>query len=345
MSTTATQQPSAQEVQKHRRLLGQSDLLITSIGFGAWAIGGGQWEFSWGPQDDQESIAAIRRAVSLGVNWIDTAAVYGLGHSETVVGRALREIPASERPYVFTKCSIVWDDKRVLSHNLTAQSIHAECEQSLRRLGVGAIDLYQIHWAGWRGRPESASPGSVEEAIGALADLQRAGKIRHIGVSNFNAGQLERAAKLATIASLQPPYSMLRRDIEAEVLPWCQAHNVGVIVYSPMLSGLLTGSMTRERAASLPADDWRRRNPEFQEPKLSRNLALIEELRAIGAPHHRSPGEVAIAWTLRLPAVTGAIVGSRSASQIEGVIGAATFRLNEAEIARIERALAKVTAA
>jgi aryl-alcohol dehydrogenase-like predicted oxidoreductase len=344
MSTAATNLPSVQEVQQHRRLLGQSDLLITSVGFGAWAIGGAQWEFAWGPQNDQESIAAIRRAVSLGVNWIDTAAVYGLGHSETVVGHALREIPLSDRPYVFTKCSLVWDENRVLSHNLTADSIRGECEQSLRRLAVEAIDLYQIHWAGWRGRPENLSPGSVEEAVGALADLQRAGKIRHIGVSNFDVGQLERAAKLATIASLQPPYSMLRRGIEAELLPWCQAHNIGVIVYSPMLSGLLTGSMTRERAASLPADDWRRRNPEFQEPKLSRNLALIEELRAIGAPHHRSPGEVAIAWTLRLPAVTGAIVGSRSASQIEGVIGAATFRLSDAEIARIEQALGKVTA-
>jgi aryl-alcohol dehydrogenase-like predicted oxidoreductase len=344
MSTIARQLPSAQEVQQHRRLLGQSDLSITSVGFGAWAIGGGQWEFSWGPQDDEESITAIRRAVSLGVNWIDTAAVYGLGHSETVVGRALSDIPAGERPYVFTKCSIVWDDKRVLSHNLKAKSIHAECEQSLRRLGVGAIDLYQIHWAAWRGLPENSSPGSVEEAIGALADLQRAGKIRHIGVSNFNSGQLERAAKLATIASLQPPYSMLRRGVEAEILPWCLAHDLGVIVYSPMLSGLLTGSMTRERAASLPVDDWRRRNPEFQEPKLSRNLDLIEELRAIGAPHGRSPGEVAIAWTVRLPAVTGAIVGSRSASQIEGVIGAATFRLSDAEITRIEQALAKVTA-
>jgi aryl-alcohol dehydrogenase-like predicted oxidoreductase len=343
MSTAATNLPSVQEVQKHRRLLGQSDLLITSIGFGAWAIGGSQWEFAWGPQNDQESIAAIRRAVSLGVNWIDTAAVYGLGHSETVVGRALREIPSSDRPYVFTKCSLVWDENRVLSHSLTAESIRGECEHSLRRLGVEAIDLYQIHWAGWRGRPENLSPGSVEEAVGALADLQRAGKIRHIGVSNFDVGQLERAVKLATIASLQPPYSMLRRGIEAELLPWCQAHDIGVIVYSPMLSGLLTGSMTRERAASLPADDWRRRNAEFQEPKLSRNLALIEELRAIGAQHHRSPGEVAIAWTLRLPAVTGAIVGSRSASQIEGVIGTATFRLSNGEIARIEDALAAVT--
>ena len=327
------------EVQGQRRRLGQSDLSITPVGFGAWAIGGGQWEFAWGPQDDRESIAAIHRAVSLGVNWVDTAAVYGLGHSEEVFGRALRDLPSGDRPYVFTKCSLIWDSQRIVSHSLEAASITGECERSLRRLGVETIDLYQIHWAAWKGQPENASPGSLEEAIGALTDLQRAGKIRHIGVSNFNTGQLERAAKLATIASLQPPYSMLRRGIEAEILPWCQAHHVGVIVYSPMLSGMLTGSMTKERAENFPADDWRRRNPEFQEPRLSLNLALVEKLREIGSRHQLSPAEVAISWTLRNPSVTGAIVGSRSTKQIEGVIGATTFRLSAAEIAEIDKAL------
>ena len=324
-----------------RRPLGRSNLAITPVGFGAWAIGGGQWEFAWGSQDDADSVAAIRRAIQLGVNWIDTAAVYGLGHSEVVVGKALRDIPKAQRPYVFTKCSLVWDDAREVRHNLEAASIKRECEASLERLGIDTIDLYQMHWPAWKGGPESASPGSVEEALGAMLDLQKQGKIRFIGVSNFNAGQLERALKVAAITSLQPPYSMLRRAVERDVLPWCEKNNVGVIVYSPMLSGLLTGSMTKERAANLPSDDWRRNNPEFQEPKLSKNLELVETLRTIGERHGRTPGEVAIAWTLRLPAVTGAIVGGRNAKQVEGVVGAATFRLSQAEIAEIAAALMK----
>jgi aryl-alcohol dehydrogenase-like predicted oxidoreductase len=342
MSTAVTNIPSIQDLAAAKRRLGRSSLSITPVGFGAWAIGGGQWEFAWGAQDDADSVAAIQRSIKLGVNWIDTAAVYGLGHSETVVAAALRDVSKRERPYVFTKCSLVWDASREVSHSLRAASIKQECENSLKRLETETIDLYQIHWPAWKGGPESASPGSVEEALGAMVELQKQGKIRFIGVSNFNLEQLERASKVATITSLQPPYSMLRRGVEQDLLPWCEKNGVGVIVYSPMLSGLLTGSMTKERAANLPADDWRRNNSEFQEPKLSKNLELVETLRTIGQRHGRTPGEVAIAWALRLPAVTGAIVGGRNAKQVEGVVGAATFRLNRAELAEIEAALAKL---
>lgn len=309
-----------------KRKLGNSDMEITPIGFGAWAIGGGDWAYSWGEQDDTQSIAAIRRAVELGVNWIDTAAVYGLGHSEEVVARALDGV--SNRPYVFTKCSMVWDEKREVGSSLKADSIRRECEASLRRLKVEAIDLYQIHWP----NPDE----DIEEGWSTMAALQKEGKVRWIGVSNFNVEQMKRAQKIAPITSLQPPYSMLRRGIEAEILPFCEQNNIGVIVYSPMLSGLLTGKMTKERASNFPADDWRRRNAEFQEPKLSRNLALVEVLREIGDKHGRSPGEVAVAWTLRKPAVTAAIVGGRSAEQVEGVVGAGKLRLGDDEIARIE---------
>ncbi len=319
------------------RQLGRTDLRITPIGFGAWAIGG-EWRFGWGPQDDADSVAAIRRAVSLGMNWIDTAPAYGLGHSEEVVARALADIPRAERPYVFTKCSLVWGDDRVVRHDVSGASIRREVEQSLRRLQVDVIDLYQMHWPRWASQSEP-SPGSVAEAWETLADLQRQGKVRHIGVSNFTVEDLETAERIAPVGSLQPPYSMLRRAIEADVLPYCEDHNIGVIVYSPMLSGLLTGAMTRERVAGLAASDWRRNNKEFQEPNLTRNLALVEVLRGIGARHGRSAGEVAIAWTLRHPAVTGAIVGGRSAAQVDGVIGAMDFRLSEAELTEIERAL------
>ncbi len=324
------------------RTLGNSDLVITPVGFGAWAIGGGDWEFAWGAQDDRESIEAIQQAVKLGMNWIDTAAVYGLGHSEEVVGQAVRDIPSADRPYIFTKCSLIWGADRKVGHSLESASIKQECEHSLGRLGLETIDLYQIHWAGFRGGPESASPGSVEEAVGALGDLQREGKIRHIGVSNFNVDQLQRASKIATIASLQPPYSLVRRDIEAEILPWCKANHVGVIVYSPMQSGLLTGTMTHERIAQMPQDDWRRNNPQFKEPALSKNLEFVESLRPIAKRHDSTPGEIAIAWTLRNDQVTGAIVGSRSSKQVEGVIGAATIRLTAEELAEIDKALAKL---
>ena len=328
-----------------KRQLGSSDLSITPIGFGAWAIGGGGWMFGWGPQDDEESIQAIRHAVDSGINWIDTAAVYGLGHSEEVVGQAVKAIPEADRPYVFTKCSLAWDDARTIRHDLHGESIRRECEGSLTRLGVAAIDLYQIHWPKWPASAPGTDPGTIEEAWETLAALQKEGKVREIGVSNFSVAQLERINAIAPVASNQPPYSMLRREIEADLLPWCAGHQVGVIVYSPMQSGLLSGAMTRERVAAFPPDDWRRNNPRFQEPELSRNLMIVEKIRAIGARHGRSAGEVAIAWTLRLPAVTGAIVGARSPAQIDGVIGAGAFRLSKEEILDIERLLAAAKAA
>lgn len=320
------------------RTLGQSDLKIAPLGTGAWAIGGGQWEFGWGSQDDQESIAAIRASLERGMNWIDTAAVYGLGHSEIVVGRALRELRT--RPYVFSKCSLVWDASGKVLHNLQAASIRREAEASLNRLGIDTIDLYQIHWPAWKGAPESASPGSIEEAVGALAKLRDEGKIRHIGVSNFAAPQVERALKVAPIVSLQPPYSLLARGVETSILPFALEHRIGVIVYSPMASGLLSGAMTRERIAAFPDDDWRRNNPNFKEPLLSRNLRLVETLRTIGKRHNATPGEVAIAWTLRNPAVTGAIVGVRSAQQVSGIAGAAEITLGADDVSQIEQNLA-----
>ena len=306
--------------------LGNSDLFITPIGFGAWAIGGSGWEFAWGNQDDRESIAAIREALDAGINWIDTAAVYGLGHSEEVVARALAGV--RERPYVFTKCSMVWDERRQIGHSLKADSIRRECEASLRRLRVDAIDLYQIHWPD----PEE----DIEEGWAAMAALQRQGKVRHIGVSNFNVAQMKRAQAVAPIASLQPRYSLLHREIEAEILPFSARENIGVIAYSPMASGLLTGAMTAQRIAGLPADDWRRGHSDFQEPRLSRNLKLVRLLRAIGNHHGRSPGEVAVAWVLREPAVTGAIVGARRPAQVRGMVGAAEFRLGPRELTEIE---------
>jgi len=324
------------------RTLGQSNLRITPIGIGAWAIGGGKWEFAWGAQDDSESIAAIHAGLDRGMNWIDTAAVYGLGHSETVVGRAIKGLQM--RPYVFTKCSLVWDESGNISHNLQAASIRREAESSLKRLGVDTIDLYQIHWPAWRGGPESASPGSIEEAVGALAKLMAEGKIRHIGVSNFNAQQMQRALRVAPVTSLQPPYSLLATDVESSILPFALDHNIGVIVYSPMASGLLSGAMTRERIAALPEDDWRKHSPNFQEPLLSRNLRLVERLRAIGQRHYATPGEVAIAWTLRNPAATGAIIGVRSAQQANGIAGAADLKLSANDILVIEQALTRQAA-
>jgi len=315
------------------RQLGQSDLNITRIGIGAWAIGGGKWEFGWGPQDDQQSISAIRAGLDLGINWIDTAAAYGLGHSETIVGRAVQGLES--RPYIFTKCSLVWDDAGKISHNLQADSIRRECEASLKRLGIDAIDLYQIHWPAWKGAEESASPGSIEESVGALAELRDQGKIRHIGVSNFDVQQMRRAQGIAPITSLQPQYSLIATDVATETLPYVLSQHIGVIVYSPMGSGLLSGAMTRERIATMPDDDWRKGNPNFQEPLLSRNLQLVERLRLVGQRHGASPGEVAIAWTLTNPAVTGAIVGVRSARQAQGVAGAANLDLTQDEIAQI----------
>lgn len=312
------------------RKLGNSDLHITPLGIGAWAMGGGGWAFAWGPQDDDESIGAIHAALDRGINWIDTAAVYGLGHSEEVVARAIKG--RSKRPYVFTKCERIWGEDRQIGKSLKRESILAECEASLRRLQIDTIDLYQIHW------PEPDE--DIEEGWATLAELQKQGKVRWIGVSNFNAQQLARAQAIAPITSLQPPYSMIQTEIEKEVLPFCAKHNIGTIVYSPMKSGMLTGAMTRERIANMPDDDFRKRTPNFQEPLLTRNLKLVELLREIGNSHDRSPGEVAIAWTLRRPEVTGAIVGMRSPKQVDGVIGAAEFRLSEDEINRIDNALA-----
>ncbi len=311
------------------RQLGNSDLQITPLGIGAWAMGGAGWAFSWGPQDDDESVGAIHAALDKGINWIDTAAVYGLGHSEEVVGNALKG--RSNRPYVFTKCERVWGEDRQIRKSLKRDSIFQECENSLRRLQVDAIDLYQIHW------PEPDE--DVEEGWSALAELKKQGKVRWIGVSNFSAQQLARAQAIAPITSLQPPYSMIQPEIEADILPFCGRHNVGVIVYSPMKSGMLTGAMTRQRIDNMPPDDFRKRTPNFQEPLLTRNLDLVELLREIGDSHGRTPGEVAIAWTLRRPEVTAAIVGMRSPQQVDGVVGAAEFRLSEEEIGRIERAL------
>ena len=310
---------------------------ITPVGFGAWAIGGSGWEFAWGPQDDADSIAAIHRALELGVNWIDTAAVYGMGHSEEIVARALKEW-RGPRPHVFTKCVLRWDEKGKVGMDFSAASIRQECQDSLRRLQVDIIDLFQIHWP-----PDDNGP-RLEEAWQTLAALKKEGKVRWIGVSNFNAQQLQRAEKIAPVTSLQPPYSLIRRKIEEETLPYCEKQGIGVIVYSPMASGLLTGAMTRERAAALPPDDFRSRNPEFREPRLSKNLELVERLRQIGARHGRTPGEVAIAWTLRHPAVTGAIVGARNAKQAEGVMRAGELKLSAGEIAEIEGSAALATA-
>jgi aryl-alcohol dehydrogenase-like predicted oxidoreductase len=306
--------------------LGNSDLHITPLGVGAWAMGGAGWLFSWSHQDDGASISAIHAALDAGMNWIDTAAVYGLGHSEEVVARAL--IGRANRPYVFTKCARIWDENRQIGKSLKADSVRRECEASLRRLKVDVIDLYQIHW------PEPDE--DVEEGWATLARLKEEGKVRWIGVSNFNLDQLKRAQAIAPITSLQPPYSLNRREVEADVLPYCVEQNIGVIAYSPMGSGLLTGAMTRERITNLPEDDWRRRSPQFREPLVTRNLKLADKLKEIAARHNRNAGQAAIAWALRNGVVTGAIVGVRSREQVAGVIGAMEFRLSEVELNEIE---------
>jgi aryl-alcohol dehydrogenase-like predicted oxidoreductase len=302
---------------------------ITPIGVGAWAMGGGGWEFGWGPQQDVDSLAAIHEALDRGINWIDTAAVYGLGRSEQIVGRALKG--RTKQPFVFTKASMVWDEEGKIGHALKATSIRREVEDSLRRLDIDVIDLYQIHW------PDPDS--DIEEGWTEMARLKEEGKVRYIGVSNFNVRQMKRAQRIAPITSLQPPYSILAREVEEEVLPYALRSNIGVIVYSPMYSGLLSGAMTRARIAQLADDDWRRRNPNFQEPLLSHNLRVVELLREIGDRYGRTPGEVAIAWTLHNFAVTAAIVGIRTAKQVDGVIGAADFRLDVLEAAQIDLVL------
>ncbi len=308
------------------RKLGRSDLDITRIGFGAWAVGG-DCQFGWGSQDDADSIAAIHRALEQGVNWMDTAAVYGLGHSEEVIGKALKD-RRGDRPYLFTKCGMVWDAAGKVDYSLRADSIRSECENSLRRLGVDVIDLYQAHWP-------ADDLDETLEGWAEMAKLRAEGKVRWIGASNFSREELARAQAIAPVTSLQPPYSLLKRGIEEEILPYCLEQNIGVIVYSPMASGLLTGTMTQERAASLPENDWRRGNAEFKEPKLTATLALAERLRAVGKRHGCSPGETAIAWTLRHPAVTGAIVGARNAMQVDGILGGADLALSDAEVSEV----------
>jgi aryl-alcohol dehydrogenase-like predicted oxidoreductase len=319
------------------RKLGNSDLYITPVGYGAWAVGGSGWQFGWGSQDDEDSIAAIHRSLELGVNWIDTAAVYGMGHSEEVVARALKSW-SGQRPYVFTKCGLRWNKQGEVRKVLSADSIRHEVEDSLRRLAVDVIDIYQIHWP-----PDPDSP-QLEEGWSTLADLKREGKVRWIGVSNFNVEQLRRAQAIAPVTSLQPRYSLVHREVEDEVLPYCVNEGIGVIVYSPMSSGLLTGAMTHERAATLPNDDWRKNHPDFTEPDLSRNLVLVERLRQVARRHDRSVGEVAIAWTLHNPAVTGAIVGARNARQAEGVMRAGDLDLSNEALDQIESFFSEMAA-
>jgi aryl-alcohol dehydrogenase-like predicted oxidoreductase len=317
------------------RRLGTTDLEITAVGFGAWAIGGGGWAYGWGPQDDSRSIAAIHEAVRRGVNWVDTAAIYGLGHSEEVVGRALRGIPQAERPFVFTKGGMVPDPARPYDEpqrNLQPASIRREVEASLTRLGVERIDLYQFHWPDAIGTP-------IEESWAEMARLVDEGKVRAAGVSNFDVALLERAEAIRHVDSLQPPFSLIRRDSAADVIPWAAVHRTGVIVYSPMQSGILTDTFSAERLASMADDDWRRRSEPFLEPNLSRNLALRDALRPIAERHGASVSAVAVAWTLGWPGVTGAIVGARDAAQVEGWIGAGSLRLTAEDQAEITGAL------
>jgi len=322
------------------RPLGSSGFQITAVGFGSWAIGGGGWAFGWGPQDDAESIATMRRALELGVNWIDTAAVYGLGHSEEVVGKLLRELPASERPLIFTKCGLTWDvnnPMQVAKRILKPETIRRECEASLRRLGIERIDLYQFHWP-----DESGTP--VEDSWGTMVKLIEEGKVRAAGVSNFDVHLLERCEKIRHVDSLQPLFSMISRAAGKELLPWCKSHNTGVICYSPMQSGILTEGFSAERIANMAADDWRLRAPEFREPSLGRNLALRDSLRPIAARHGVSVSSVAIAWTLSWPGLTGAIVGARTPAQVDGWIQAGTLQLTQDDLAEIESAIVRTQA-
>jgi aryl-alcohol dehydrogenase-like predicted oxidoreductase len=322
------------------RPLGSSGLDITTVGFGAWAIGGGGWAFGWGPQDDADSLAAMHRALELGINWIDTAAVYGLGHSEELVGRLLRELPSGDRPLVFTKCGLVWDERDRMKEArrvLRPDSIRKECEASLRRLGVERIDLYQFH------RPdETGTP--VEDSWHAMVRLVEEGKVRAAGVSNFDVALLERCEAIRHVDSLQPPFSLIRRDVAAREIPWCAEHDTGVIVYSPMQTGLLTDSFTAARVAAMAQDDWRRHGPEFQEPNLSRNLALRDALRPIARRHSTTVSAVAVAWTLAWPGVTAAIVGARTPAQVDGWIGGATLELTAADLDEIAAAIARTGA-
>ena len=318
------------------RPLGTSGLDITRVGFGAWAIGGGGWSFGWGPQDDTASLSAMRHALDRGVNWIDTAAVYGLGHSEELVGRLLRDLAPNERPYVFTKCGLIWDAQNPMSPNrrdLHPESIRRECEASLRRLGVERIDLYQFHW------PDTESGARLEDSWTTMIDLLREGKVRAAGVSNFSVELLERCEEMRHVDSLQPPFSLIRRDAGAKEIAWCAAHETGVIVYSPMQSGILTESFSAERVARMADDDWRRHSAQFQQPALGRNLALRDVLRPVAERHETTVSSVAVAWTLAWPGVTAAIVGARSPEQVDGWIGAASIDLTNEDLDDIARAI------
>ena len=322
------------------RRLGSSGMQITKVGFGAWAIGGGGWSFGWGPQDDAASIATMHRAIDLGINWIDTAAVYGLGHSEEVVGRFLREIPAAERPLIFTKCGLIWDESQPMTparRILKPESIHGECERSLRRLGIERIDLYQFHWPDESGVP-------VEDSWHAMTQLVRQGKVRAIGVSNFKTEMLERCEGVHHVDSLQPPFSLIHRDVAAREIPWCAEHQTGVICYSPMQAGLLTDGFTAKRVAEMAADDWRRKSPDFLEPKLGKNLALRDALKPIAQRYGTTTAAVAVAWTLAWPGVSGAIVGARSPQQVDGWIRAASLELNAHDLDEIAAAIQRTAA-
>jgi aryl-alcohol dehydrogenase-like predicted oxidoreductase len=320
--------------------LGRSGLNITRVGFGSWAVGGGGWSFGWGPQDDDDSVATMRHAIELGVNWIDTAAVYGLGHSEEVVGRLLRELPPGQRPYIFSKCGLVWDSRDPMAppqRVLKPASIRKECESSLRRLGVERIDLYQFHWP-------DATNTLVEDSWGELIALVHDGKVRAAGVSNFDVGLLDRCEAIRHVDSLQPPFSLINRAAGEREIPWCASHETGVICYSPMQSGLLTDSFTADRVATMAEDDWRRKAPEFQPPQLGRNLALREALRPVAKRHGTSVSAVAIAWALAWPGVTGAIVGARSPKQVDGWIGAASLTLTREDLDGIATAIERTAA-
>ena len=306
--------------------LGRTGMEITRVGLGAWAIGGAEYDWGWGDQDDDDSIAAIHHALELGVTWIDTAAQYGFGHSEEVVGRALEG--RDPRPFVFTKAGQVEAPGRTTVQTLKRDSILKEVEASLERLGLEAIDLYQIHWP----IPDE----EIEEGWVTFVELKEQGLVRHIGVSNFDVGQLRRAQEIAPVETLQPPYSLLSREVENEILPFAESDGIGVIVYSPMASGMLSGKMTRERIADMPEDDWRKSSPRFQEPELSRNLELVGRLEAVGERHGVTAGAVAVAWTLRNPAVDGAIVGFRRPDQVEPMIAAAGLELSDEDVAEIE---------
>jgi aryl-alcohol dehydrogenase-like predicted oxidoreductase len=323
-----------------KRPLGVSGALITVTGFGAWALGGGGWAYSWGPQDDNASIETMRHAIELGINWIDTAAVYGLGHSEEVVGRLLRELPASQRPMVFTKCGLVWDQRNPKAEPrrvLEPESIRKECDASLRRLGVERIDLYQFHWPDETGTP-------VEDSWAEMVRLIQQGKIRMAGVSNFDVPLLERCEAILHVDSLQPPFSLIHRDAAAREIPWCAEHGTGMICYSPMQSGLLTDSFSKESVEKFAEDDWRRRSPDFQEPNVSRNLALRDALRPIAQRYGTTVSAVAVAWVIAWPGVTGAIVGARSPQQVDGWIGAATLKLTAADLEEIANAIVRTGA-